>query len=322
MPSCFVSVIIATHNRRRLLEQTLAALAAQALPRDRFEIVVVDNASTDGTGDAVAMVSKRPDSPRILLLHETRPGKSYAVNRGVAAAQGDLLVFTDDDVLPDPHWLTALSGAMDETNTDFAVGRIRPRWEEPPPPWLSPSLYGVLAVPDNGPNRLIIAEGLNEHVMPIGANMAVRRHVAEAIGGWRTDLGKLRSTLRSGEDHEFFLRMCKAGFRGVYEPTATVSHFVPSDRLRREYFRRWLYDNGVVVAGLEDAYPPTPPRLLGIPRYRWRETATDVWRLLQSGVRGELADRFTRVGRLCWFAGYLRGAWLGRILPTSEGTRT
>jgi len=192
------------------------------------------------------------------------------------------------------------------------VGRIRPRWETPPPPWVSPRLYGVLAVPDNGPHRFEIGPGLNEHAMPIGANMAVRADVVRRIGGWRADLGKLRQTLRSGEDHEFYLRMLRAGMRGVYEPRASVAHFVPAERLRRAYFLRWLHDNGRTVSMIEREFPTTSRYLLGVPGYLWRQAASELARLGRALAGRQAAERFASLTRLLWFVGYVRGAWQGR----------
>jgi len=325
-----ISVIVATHNRRALLERTVSALAAQEHPRGDLEILVVDNASTDGTAEAVEALVRQAGGHAIRLLREARPGKSFAVNAGVSAAAGHLLAFTDDDVLPSPRWVAAIAKAMAESGADFCAGRIRPLWGAPPPAWLSPALHGVLAIPDNGPERLPIRRGLNEHVMPIGANMAVRREVLDRLGGWRPELGKLRHTLRSGEDHEFFLRMLHAGLRGVYEPEAVVAHLVPADRLRRGYFLRWLHDNGLVVAGIERAYPPRVVSLLGVPRYLWREAASDALRMVAAWGPDRAAERFARANRLAWFAGYLRGAWSGAALaaalrpaaPPVRGTRT
>jgi len=303
-----ISVIVATHNRSSLLAETLAALAAQEIAREPFEIVVVDNASTDDTLRVATLFGSRPGVPPIRVLQEPRPGKSHAMNKAVAEARGRILACTDDDVLPDPWWLAAIVAAMDETRADFAVGRIRPRWETTPPRWVSARLSGVLAIPDNGPERFEIRSGVNEHAMPIGANMALRSDVVSTIGGWRADLGKLQHTLRSGEDHEFFLRMLGAGMRGVYEPRASVAHFVPADRLRRAYFLRWLHDNGRIVAAIDREYPGTSHYLLGIPRYRWRGAGTECLRLAASLVPGKGADRFANFTRVLWYIGYLRGA--------------
>ncbi len=311
MSGPFVSVVIATRNRAALLAQTLDALAAQWWPHDRIEIVVADNGSTDDTRSVVELAARRQDSATVRYLHVAEPGKSHAVNAALAAAHGDLLALTDDDVLPEPGWIEGLVNAFDDPRVDFVAGRILPRWEEAPPAWMSPALYGVLAIPDNGETRREIRIGGDSAVIPIGANMAMRRAVVDRIGGLRADLGKLEGTLRTGEDHELFLRMLHAGYRGVYEPDAIVHHWVPRTRLARPYFRRWLHQNGRDVARLESAYTPDVRRLLGVPRYLWRQALVD----FGSAVRGALAAdgrrRFAAALRLRWFAGYVRESWLG-----------
>jgi hypothetical protein len=143
--------------------------------------------------------------------------------------------------------------------------------------------------------------------------MAVRRSVVAAIGGLRVDLGKLDGSLRTGEDHEFFLRMLHAGYSGVYEPTAAVHHRVGAERLSRGYFRRWLHQNGRDVARLERAYPARGvTSLLRAPRYLWRQAAVDGAAALGAALRGDRRGRFGASVRLIWFAGYLREAWFGR----------
>jgi glycosyltransferase involved in cell wall biosynthesis len=268
----------------------------------------------------VAALARRPDFPRVVLLHEPTPGKTYAVNTGLAAVHGDLFAFTDDDVVPEPQWLRALSTAIAQTGADFAVGRIAPLWETAPPDWVGPALHGVLAIPDNGPTRLEIRSGLNEHVMALAGNLAVRPRVFAEIGPWRTDLGKELGSLRSGEDHEFFLRMIRSGYRGVYEPAARVAHLVPAARLNRAYFRRWLYENGQMVAGLERQFPSTPHHLLGVPRYLWRHAAGDAMNLVRACRPRRGRERFAAETRLWWFAGFVRSAWRRRPAPPSRGS--
>src|SRR5689334_13321643 len=144
-----VSVVVATHNRSALLAQTLEAVAAQRWPRDRFEILVADNRSTDDTRHVVQRAAARSGAPSIRYLYVAEPGKSSAVNAALRLTAGDILLFTDDDVLPEPQWIERMVRALEETGADFAAGRIVPRWEAPPPAWMSPPLYGVLAVPEN-----------------------------------------------------------------------------------------------------------------------------------------------------------------------------
>ncbi len=310
MKEPFFSIVIATRNREALLDETLAALAAQQWPRDRFEILVADNGSTDNTRAVVESAAGRSGAPRILYRYVATPGKSHAVNAVLDEVSGSLIAMTDDDVYPSPVWLREFSAAFDDTGADFVAGRILPRWETEPPPWLSSELYGVLAIPDNGERRLTLGpDGDGKDIIPVGANMAVRTNVVHRIGGLRHDLGKLSGTLRTGEDHEFFLRMLRAGYTGVYEPKAVVRHFVPRERLERSYFRRWLYQNGQDVSRLEAAHPHSVRRILGVPRYLWRQAAADAVSILKAGVAGDRRGRFTAATRLIWFSGYIRDSW-------------
>jgi glycosyltransferase involved in cell wall biosynthesis len=307
----FVSVVIATRNRQMLLAETLKALAAQRWPRHRFEIIVAYNGSTDATRSVVAKAAATAGAPSIAHLFVGQPGKSYAVNAALQAARGELIAFTDDDVVPDPNWIAALAGAAEDSGADFIAGRILPNWEVAPPAWMSPALFGVLAIPDNGLVRCRIAIDEPAPVMTIGANMAVRASVIARVGGLRTDLGKLEGTLRTGEDHEFFLRLLHAGCSGVYEPAALVQHFVPASRLRRAYFREWLYQNGRDVAIVESTYQTPVTMLMGVPRYLWKQMLHDAVRALGASLRRDRAQRFASLGRLLWFAGFVRERWLG-----------
>jgi len=305
-----VSVVIATKDRARLLGETLDALIAQQWPRDRYEIRVADNGSTDNTKHVIESAARRRGAPPIVYRYVATPGKSHAVNALFGDVTADVIALTDDDVTAEPGWLSAMAKAFDETGADFVAGRILPRWETDPPPWLSAPLHGVLAVPDNGETRLTLGpDGDGKDVIPIGANMAVRTSVVRRVGGLRHDLGKLSGTLRTGEDHEFFLRMLAAGCRGVYEPAALVRHFVPSDRLNRSYFRRWLFQNGQDVARLEAAHARGVRRLFGVPRYLWRQAALDAVSMVKAGMAGDPRRRFAASTRLIWFSGYVRDSW-------------
>ena len=310
-PRPFVSIVIATRNRKRLLQETLAALAGVQWPRDRVEILLADNGSTDGTPAAVEAATCVTSLPALRYLYVPQRGKSFAVNAAFAVARGDVIALMDDDVLPAPDWLHHLCRAFEETGADFVAGRIFPRWEVAPPHWMSPSLYGVLAIPDGGDRRITIAPG-ETRIVPIGANMAVRAAVIRHMGGLRTDLGKLEGTLRTGEDHEFFLRMLAAGHRGVYEPKAVVQHWVPRERLVPSYFRKWLYQNGRDVARLEWTHASSAPKLLGVPRYLWRQGAAHAAAAARHLWTGNAAARFAGEVRLMWLAGYLREAWMGQ----------
>jgi glucosyl-dolichyl phosphate glucuronosyltransferase len=312
-----VSVVIASRNRVRLLTRTLEALAIQDYPQERFEVLVADNGSTDATAAVVQAIARQRNGCAVRYLQVTEPGKSRAVNAALREVRGSIVAFTDDDVRPARTWVARLARALEERDVDFVAGRVLPEWEIDPPRWMSPALFGVLAIPDGGSLRLRIERGVNDHIMPIGANMAVRADVLQRVGGLREDLGKLEGTLRTGEDHEFFLRLIHHGFRGLYEPEAVVCHWVPRHRLNRAYFRRWLYQNGRDVARLQDAYPRSGRRLFRVPLYLWRDAVTSAFTTLTAAATRDHRRRFAASLRLIWLAGYASHAWLARSADVS-----
>src|SRR5947207_460492 len=243
-----------------VLRQTLAALEALPAPSDYFaEILIVDNNSTDNTAAVVAEAARGARIP-IVYLREARQGKSFALNTGLAHARGDILALTDDDVLPAAEWLNRIVASFRAHDVTFVFGKVLPLWGRlPPPELLTPpaqDIWGPLAIVDYGNEPIAYVATRIDQRLPIGANLAFSRAALITVGGWRTDLGKVNNTLISGEDHEIFLRLKRAGaYRGVYRPDVVVYHDVPAARLTPRYFRRWFFAWGR-TAGLmlDDLY--------------------------------------------------------------------
>ena len=219
-----VSVLICTYNRARLLEQTLAALSAAASPPDcEVDVVVIDNNSTDETRSVIARAAQHSRWP-IRSALERSQGKSFALNRGLTLARGDVLALTDDDVLPADDWLVRMVDRFRTPDIVFVFGKVLPRWEVPPPPELlttvARDIWGPLALVDYGDDVVRYdAESFGVRRLPIGANLAIRRDAIERVGGWRTDLGKVDNSLIAGEDHELCVRLYRSGlYSGIYDP--------------------------------------------------------------------------------------------------------
>src|SRR5262245_22235176 len=143
-----VSVIIATFNRASFLAECLRELALQPFETGD-EVLVVDNGSTDTTATVVAEARSVFPVPLRYLI-EVAPGKSRALARGIALATGDVLAFTDDDVLVDRSWVAAIRSAMGDRSIALVGGPVAPRWERTPPAWwarVTPESYGRLASP-------------------------------------------------------------------------------------------------------------------------------------------------------------------------------
>jgi glucosyl-dolichyl phosphate glucuronosyltransferase len=262
-----VTVIIATYNRAGLLNECLDHLRVQPFqPGD--EVIVVDNGSTDDTDGIVARQQTRFPVP-VHLLHEAVPGKSRAIARAVAFANGDVLAFTDDDVNVGPDWLEVIRGAMSDPGVALVGGPVMPRWQPGVPGWIRrardrhPRLGAPVALLDYGSQS---AE-LGPRTL-LGANLAVRWEVFTKVGGFPAHLGKLRGTLLSGEDHEMCRRVQAEGFRALYLPDARVAHWVPANRARVSYFLRWFYWSGITHAIMDGRTAPARARtILGLPLY-------------------------------------------------------
>jgi len=237
-----ISVILCTFNRCQSLSMALDGLAAQAVPESiAWEVIVVDNNSTDQTRQVAERYCRSyPD--RFRYLFEPQQGKSNALNRGVREAGGDVLAFIDDDVTVESTWLRNLTAPFERSGWAGVGGRIAPPLDFSPPVWLPVEgpydLSGVLALFDKG------REGAELTEAPFGTNMAFRREIFDRHGLFRPDLGPCPGSEIRGEDTEFGRRVLKSGERLWYEPSAIVHHTVPENRLRKEYFLRFMYDHG------------------------------------------------------------------------------
>jgi GT2 family glycosyltransferase len=245
-----ISVVIATYNRASLLAGCLAQLGRQAYePGD--EIVVVDNGSRDDTRRVIERAAALSPVP-LRYLHEAAPGKPPAMNAGVGAATGDVLALTDDDVLVADDWIATLRAIFSDPGIALAGGRVDPRWERPAPGWLPVDPhrpYGRMTSP------LALLHYGERQVLgqrtAVGANMAVRREVLAAVGGFALSLGRLRGSLLGGEDHDLCHRVAVAGYRCEYRPELRAQHWVPAERLRLRYYARWFYWSGITNALLD-----------------------------------------------------------------------
>jgi glycosyltransferase involved in cell wall biosynthesis len=227
-----VSVIICTYNRAEMLSRTLESVRRLSVPADvDWELVVVDNNSPDRTKEAVSRFSE--DMP-IRYLFEPQQGKTFALNRAVRESTGDLLLFTDDDVQLQPCWLEEFVRAGREyPDAAWFGGRVCAWWADGYPKWLREdalaSLKGYFVLYDLGPEERLYKPTDNA---PIGANMAVRRPLFDAIGLYREDLGPRGDRRGTCDDSELIWRACAAGLQGVYVPNAVCEHYVPGNRLR------------------------------------------------------------------------------------------
>ena len=310
-----VSVVIATYNRARLLEGGLGALASQEVPRSlEWEIVVVDNNSSDATAAVVAAFAKTAAVPVRYVL-EGRQGVSHARNRGVIEARGTIVAFSDDDVLAAPDWVAQVAAAIDRWNADGVGGRILPRWETSPPRWLTENrrLLRRLAIMDfEGSEKLALPLAPQPQVW--GANMAFRREVFGRVGTFDPRRGGAGRKLYRGEESELIDRALELGLTIAYDAALTVYHRIGPDRMRRGYFRRFAFDDAQGEALLMPA--PRRRSLFGAPLSSYRRAVMDFWKwlsLLPRGRPGIFDQELRWVGSVGRLTGYWKARRDGRV---------
>jgi GT2 family glycosyltransferase len=205
-----VSVVVCGHDGAHHLPALLAALGRQTLPRDRFEVVYVDDASTD---ESVALV-ERSGLARVVRT-DSRIGLPRARNAGLRAARGDVLAFTDVDTVPDERWLEAGFRRFEDPEVDFLAGGISM------PVGARPTIAALVDATTYLDQELYVQAGF-----AAGANFWVRRSVAASIGGFNEQL-----EYYGGDDEEFGWRLRAAGVRLHYAPEVRLTH-PPRVRLR------------------------------------------------------------------------------------------
>ena len=233
-----ISLIVCTYNRCQSLGEILERIAVQVVPDDiAWEVIVVDNNSTDATREVVEEVSRRFPG-RFRYVFEKQQGLSFARNAGIKESRSDVVAFTDDDVTFEPNWLWNLTSNLLSGEWAGAGGRITPIWAKPLPKWMSvddPHTMGPFALFDQGeqPGQL--------NRPPYGGNMAFHRTTFEKFGVFRTELGRSRDSLHGGEDTEFGGRLLAAGARLRYEPKAEVFHPASESRMSKKFVLYWWF---------------------------------------------------------------------------------
>jgi O-antigen biosynthesis protein len=310
-----VSVVICTRDRTDSLKTCLDSFRAMSYPH--FEIILVDNApGTNATAELVQNYFF--EMPELIYVREDRPGLSNARNAGLRAARGEIIAFTDDDVVVDRFWLEQLVQAFNRAeNVGCVTGLVFPAEIETFAQYLMEQYGGM----GKGYQRQIF--DLKEHRSPnplvpfsagwfgVGANMAFKTSVLRQLGGFDPAAGT-GTPARGGEDLAIFFQVVTRGYRLVYEPAALLYHFH-----RRSYdgFRKQIYGYGVgLTAYLTKVLLDRPALLLDIAR----RTPAGVHYLLNSqssknntklsDYPREL-DSLERLGMLAGPWSYLRSRW-------------
>jgi GT2 family glycosyltransferase len=219
------TVVIATRDRPEMLERCLHSVLA--LDHGDFDVVVVDSAPA--TDEAALLLERRFRGAPVTYVREEEPGLARAHNRGIAAAHGAILAFTDDDVVVDPGWLSALAAPFDDPHVACVTGMIVPAALDTRAQWWLEGYAGFskgyepVVFDDNGHHPEEVLFPYTAGRFGSGANMAFRASVLREMGGFDPALGA-GSLAHGGDDLAAFFDVVTAGHRLVYEPAAVVHH--------------------------------------------------------------------------------------------------
>lgn len=302
-----LDIILPTHNRQHLLARALDSVLAAEVPSGlSVRVTVIDNNCTDDTRELVR--ARAADfGGRLTSLFESRPGKPFALNTGIAATSGDLIGLIDDDEEIDRGWFHCIHNAFRDQSLDFIGGRCLPRWSGERPAWFGRHNRGVIGWVENGLEPLDF--GPSFPGILTGGNAVIRRAMMQEVGPYSTALSRTPTRLMGAEDEHLYYRLLRIGAKGRYLPELVIYHYVPAERMTKRYFRRWCFWCGVSRGLIDIEYPAAVPYLAGVPRYMFGKAARDGVRSLQAAVTRRLPpdERFAGELNLWDLAGFIYG---------------
>ncbi|MFN0084182.1 MAG: glycosyltransferase [Blastocatellia bacterium] len=271
-----VSIILCCHNSERLLPETLAALAAQKFDRPvDFEVVVVDNGSSDQTSKVAAASWPPQAGARLRIVFEERIGLSHARMRGIQEAKHEILSFVDDDNRVCDSWVRRVAGIMAlHPEVGACGGRNLPACDAELPRWFHAASYSY-AVGEQGASAGDVTESRG---YLWGAGLTLRREALDRLirGGFDSRLiGRRGAELSSGEDTELCFALRLSGWRLWYDPELQLKHYLPEHRLSWAYARRLNAGFGQASVHLDPYEIALGPPVSPFRRtWLWRTAAT------------------------------------------------
>lgn len=236
-----LSIIICTYNREDCILKALLSLKDQTMTAEDYEVVLVDNNSTDTTPVICRNFIIANPQMNIQYIHEPRQGLSYARNTGIERAQGAIIAFLDDDAIAAKHYCQTLVDFFAVTPQAMVVGgRIFPKFETSQPAWMPRELTPLYSTLDLGNEVCEFKRGK----YPIGANMAFRNYVFQECGTFNTSLGRVGKNLLGGEEKDMFFRIKEKKMRVFYLPDAWIFHIIPTSRTTKKFIKRQAIGSG------------------------------------------------------------------------------
>lgn len=238
-----LTAIICTYNRAKYIRPLLESIAANDLPKNEYEILLVDNNCTDNTREVCEIFAAAHMDVQFRYTTEPDQGLSAAKNRGIKEAQGDIIVYIDDDALVDPWYLrTYAEWFAAHPETMACGGPIEPLYETAEPDWMTPYTKALLTAWMN------YGKEVREYPhgrYPGGGNAAYRKSVFDQVGLFNTALGRKGGNLMGSEEKDIFDKMHSLDMQILYLPQPVLHHCIPQTKLEKPYFDRLTLQMGI-----------------------------------------------------------------------------
>lgn len=220
------SIIICTYNRVSYLKETIESILSHFADKTNYELLIIDNNSTDNTAQ---VVKEFLHIPLVRYVLETNQGLSHARNRGIKEASNEILVFLDDDIDIEPNYLDVCDKVYNDPNVHIVGGKVLP-YNTNVPEWLPNQYYYIVSIfnPSDSP---FYTDKL------MGANYSMRREAALKIGWYNIELGRKGANLMGGEEVDYLDRARRLDYTILYEPKLVVYH-----KIENKLTKKYVYD--------------------------------------------------------------------------------
>jgi glycosyltransferase involved in cell wall biosynthesis len=234
-----ISIIIPTYNRAAKIKLTIDSFLEQDYDNRAYQIIVCNNNSTDSTENLIKQYVK--DYPeQIIYLEEPRQGVHYARNSAAKIARGDILYFTDDDMIAKPNLLSEIVKVFEfDSQVASATGRVLPKWEIDPPEWVKQLCYNGLLSLNDPPEDFIVSKN---DCNVFSCHQAIRREVFFQSGGFNPE-NTAGEWIGDGETG-LNLKIKELGYKFGYNGKSIIYHIIPAQRMTQAYLNKRLGNQG------------------------------------------------------------------------------
>ena len=290
---------MATHNGATTLNTVLTSYLELHVPKGGYKIVIVNNASTDNTQP---VLDRFKDRLPLTVIKIEEQGKNIALNYGLDHVEGDLIVFTDDDAVPDINWLMYMREAAD-SQPEYTVfgGTIEPIWPYSPPDWI---VEEVRWGPVYGITDETLDSGAIDPGLVWGPNMAIRADVFKQ--GYRFDenIGPSHGQYIMGGEVEFTKRLSALGNLSWFIKNSVVGHIIRKNQMQKPWIIKRAFRLGKLKYWMiKDSIADDTPKLFGAPCWKLRNL---IGRYIDSFVGLIFLDK-SRVFHAKWDIQYIKG---------------